>query len=327
MSSKERRSFVSEIKHLNNGGLENIVLNSVTEIAPGVLGLDLPRFQDLPFEFESSGIDQYLTWLGELSENDENNREFGAYIHVSLDKGLIFPSNPTKGRNIQVPGEVKPFVVPVASQKQEEYYSAVTAHSHIFEGCFSFRDLEVIFRGTRYKKATVISLLETISTPLANYVLIKTKQTNPPNSTAKLKAKMKQEIPPITEEFSEWFKLLRDLTSELQSPNENMDFIKAMETSEFRGSIKNYLRIHYFTLGLAQKYSLGFYYSRKDGKYFRIEELDHLGIFLKDSLRLALTRFLRRLEDPRFDVLEHFENSSPKPTLQKLRIKRLSGQS
>lgn len=155
MSLEQRPPFPKNQLFQKEGEFEHYLL-SFPDLELPFIDYDNP-----PAGFTSVGVDVYLNWLGALMKHYK--KEPGAFIHLQINpRRLIYPSNPTMG--------TKGSTTVLASKNIEKFFPLIRTHAHPDLSCFSPEDLGRFM-------CVKFAFCEGLSTPTANYLLIRTNQT------------------------------------------------------------------------------------------------------------------------------------------------------
>lgn len=243
-----------------NGDLENMLLKALTEEDA------IPSYKNLPSSFTSKGVERYANWLMERTQKDPLKKEQGGALHIKNSTGeFIYSKNPKVGSETTVN--------PVLTLKRDSFTPAVIVHTHPVPICFSDSDVFNI-NGT---------IVELIANPEFNYLLIR---TDPEILVADDdKSSLRKEADEHAEFWDRRLAQLRvDMANRLiqrhislnVSPEEYardlFDRINQLEEEEFGVNFLSYAHSLLFTYNVAQKFKLGFYYSRKNGLYKKVDK-------------------------------------------------------
>ena len=138
---------------------------------------DLYHYDDLPKTFTSVGMDQYATWLSDLTITDPEHRERAAFVYLREEPlKFIYLPNPAIG--------TKQNVTPVHTRNPQKFVPLTRAHSQPDTTSFSPIDWGRIIanEGIWYEENDFFS--EVVGTPKQNFLLLRTADTTAWNSLA-----------------------------------------------------------------------------------------------------------------------------------------------
>ncbi len=222
-------------------------------------------YDELPDIISSNSVDQYLTWLADLTKVDSNHRERGTFIILRNPEGkLIYPVNPVIGEERTVDPS------PHMSEKPKIFAPLMRTHSHPSQGTFSRQDL---LRAIGSKDF----IAEGLGTQGRNFILFRTDQ-----STMAEPERVESFKDDLEEVYEDIAKAYIDLVRSLPLHPDQIQMVAKraleMSVSEFGTDHIAYMVSHATSLLTADEYKLGFYYSDKDGifKRFTADSLNQI---------------------------------------------------
>lgn len=251
-----------EIKN-GNGELERYFLS--------LFDKDLFDYNNLPPTISSVGMDQYATWLSNLTQEDPEHRERAAFIYLRRDtEQFIYPPNPSLGTQARS--------IPVFTLNPGKFIPAVRVHSHPDSTCFSPQDLKrgMIDDGIWSRSNEFVA--ELVGTTRFNYLLLRTSQTTF-DDTGVVERKVAASNEAVADFIKQFQILVADhVTVALPEGSVEptlrnaivkriVDTIVKLESEVFGSDFERYFMTLVTTHAVAKAYSLGFYYSDKKGVY------------------------------------------------------------
>lgn len=226
-------------------------------------GIDFVSYDKLPDEFTSVGIEHYLNWLARLTNEDPKHRERGSWLHLGQGDRIIYPSNPTIGREREV-------VNAIFTKNFDKFFPFARSHSHSDGSCFSPQDL---------KRALSMDLFiaEALGTQKRNFLLLRSDQStfDDPNE---IDDKLNGITRDIRRETHRVDTILEASVASGELPREAVDHFSSLlllaELAEFGTKFPTYYLTVAAALFASDEYKLGFYVSDKAGIYRRVKMAD-----------------------------------------------------
>ncbi len=228
----------------------------------------LLSYRDLPHTLTVAGIEDFSNNLLKRTVAISPREEFGGYIHLQVTPPkLLYPISPTMGYRIHNKDEktyrqgVEPFYVITPNIQPISL-----VHTHIWSGTFSAQDIFHMVRSDEL----INSICLPLSTPQFNFLLLRTRETQP---------KSIEEFNTLYSKYrTAFFKegaLYQDKSDNaLQEilASENLIDFNDILIDDLNDDVQSYFTYLLTTQAVARELMLGIYISEKDGKYQLLTE-------------------------------------------------------